>query len=144
MILYRERKCASNIFKSFKVAKIFNHDLDEAYKDYAKDILLKELSQAIFEEIEKGDIAVHLMPIIESEVSYGYDSQDTELRGEICFRPFKFCKDCSCLSQDSFNGGYCTRMNDMVHITDGCTSSPDLKEEGIPIRPLEKWEENVY
>lgn len=27
-----------------------------------------------------------------------------------------------------FNGGFCTRMNDMVHITDGCTSSPDLEK----------------
>lgn len=126
--MYKERKGADSLFKSLRVAKFFDKKMQQEVEDYGKKTICEELSLSLLNEMKKNDIAVHLVPLVRSEVSYGFDHQDVELRGEIRFRPFKFCKDCSCMSQTEFNGGFCTRMNDLVHITDGCTSSPDLEK----------------
>ena len=126
--MYTERRGINNLFKSIRIAKILNTEMQQEAEDYAKQMMQKDLVISLLDELKKDNLAVCLVPIVRSEVSYGIDSQDIELRGEIRFRPFKFCKDCSCLSQTEFNGGFCTRMNDLVHITDGCTSSPDLEK----------------
>lgn len=127
-IMYAERRGVNGLFKSLRIAKFFDEKMQQEAEDYGRKIIFEELSLGLLKEMEKSDIAVQLVPLVKSEVSYGFDHQEVELRGEIRFRPFKFCKDCSCLSQTEFNGGYCTRMNDLVHITDGCTSSPDLEK----------------
>lgn len=126
--MYKERKGADSLFKSLRIAKFFDKKMQQEAEDYGEKTICEELSLSLLNEMKKNDIAVHLVPLVRSEVSCGFDHQDVELRGEIRFRPFKFCKDCSCMSQTEFNGGFCTRMNDIVHITDGCTSSPDLEK----------------
>ena len=120
-IMNTKRSGIENLFNKV-VVPIISDEKEQADCDsHAINVLEQEIATELYKHLKEGPLAVRIMPIVKSNVSYGFNEGEREIRASVQFRKFTFCENCSFFSQDGFNGGYCMKMHDVVHITDGCT-----------------------
>lgn len=104
------------------VVPCFNDEEEQSKCDAsAEEYLYAELGDRLVSIAQKEDIAVHVQPIVKSDMTCGFGKTEREIRAEVYYRPFTFCKNCSLFMELGFNGGVCTKNYEEVHILDGCT-----------------------
>lgn len=103
-------------------------DLQKETEDYAKRCLKDELALKLYEIMEKGPLAVFVQPVIKSKIFQ--DTMQKAIRQTVYFRELTLCETCENFIPDGFNGGFCIKMQEYVHINDGCTLGPKMRKEG--------------
>lgn len=96
---------------------------DDEYIEYAtKEIKRNLADKAITLATDYGGIAISEPKIITQDLRYSHTYVCKEIRGEVWYRRFVYCESCVWFKRDGcYNGGYCLKMNEVAHITDGCT-----------------------
>ena len=123
-----KRSGVENLFNKIVVPIMNNPEQQKECDDSAEMYLSHEMAIKLYQHLIKEPLAVRVMPIIKSNVTTGYNEGEREIRANVQFRKFTFCGDCPNFSQEGFNGGFCTKMREIVHITDGCTIAGDEDE----------------
>lgn len=100
----------------------FNDEEEQSKCDAtAEEYLFAELGDKLMQIAKDCDVAIHIQPIVKSDMTCPFEKIEREIRAEVYYRPFTFCKNCSLFTELGFNGGVCTKNYEEVHILDGCT-----------------------
>ena len=125
----KNREPAEHLQAAIVVPSYLTEEEKEQFEEFAENDFLDHFSKAIYERLKKEPLAIRVLPIVKNKVSYGLYEDQMELRACVQVRKFTFCEKCPAFMQDGFNGGFCTKMHEVVHITDGCTLAPFEEED---------------
>ena len=115
---------------------IGGEDLQKGMEDHAEKCLKDELALKLYEIMEKGPLAVFVQPVIKSKVFQ--DTMQKAIRQTVYFRELTLCETCENFIPNGFNGGFCIKMQEYVHINDGCTLGPKMTRCGADMRGEEE------
>ena len=103
------------------------------FTKYLEERLQEQLGKRIADIMQTGDYVFSKFKVMtygETEGDpNGFHCHNTVYQAESFYRPFTFCENCQLFIREEANGGICPRMNEIVHITDGCTFGIDMRGE---------------
>lgn len=102
-------------------------DIQKEMEDRAERRLKDELALKLYEIMEKGPLAVFVQPVIKPKVFR--DVAQKAIRQTAYFRELTPCEICGNFIPDGFNGGFCIKMQEYVHVNDGCTLGPKMTQD---------------
>ena len=106
---------------------IGGEDIQKEMEDYAERCLKDKLALKLYKIMEKGPLAVFVQPVIESKVFQ--ETMQKAIRQTVYFRELTPCEICENFIPNGFNGGFCIKMQEYVHINDGCTLGPKMTRD---------------
>lgn len=121
--LFGERPGVERLFKKMLVYEAGDEETQKQIDSAAEKIIEQDMAEVVYALAKNQPIVVYVKPMIHSNVYYGFDEKQKEIKAEVYYKHFTFCEDCKYFDQTDFNGGFCMRSYSpcTAHVKDGCT-----------------------